>query len=74
MALSSSPFAVHIEKKSGTSFGDTMNEIRTWLDHRRIQPALFKPAGVGFEIDFNTEDEAHLFEQEFARLIRSLVC
>jgi hypothetical protein len=40
------------------------------LDHRKIQPASFKPvaqtdSGVGFEIGFNSEGEAHLFEQAF---------
>lgn len=67
------PFTVRIEAP-GTSFGDTMNEIRTWLDHRKIQPALFMPvgnAGVGFSIAFNTENEARLFEREFAGLLRA---
>src|SRR6266542_7098225 len=45
-------------------------EIRTWLDHCKIQPASFKPvaqvdSSVGFEIGFNSEGEAHLFEQAF---------
>jgi hypothetical protein len=60
---------VCVERKPG-AFGDTMNEIRTWLDHCKIQPASFKPvaqadSGVGFEICFNSEDEAHLFEGAF---------
>ena len=66
------PFVVHVEKKLGrSSFGETMNEIRSWLDHRKIQPATFKPvaserSGVGFEIGFNREEEAHRFERDFA--------
>jgi hypothetical protein len=65
------PFIVRVEKKSDVSFGDIMNAIRTWLDHRNIEPVSFEPAakadrGVGFEIAFNSEDEAHLFEREFA--------
>jgi hypothetical protein len=65
------PFVVHVEKQPGSSFGGTMKNIRTWLDHRHIQPASFKPvanarSGVGFEIAFNSEDEAHRFEREFA--------
>jgi hypothetical protein len=69
MALNS-PFVVRVEKKPESSFGATMNEIRTWLDHRRIDAVSFKPVakadrGVGFEIAFNTEDEAFLFEREF---------
>jgi hypothetical protein len=65
-------FTVHIEKKLNGSFGDTMNDIRAWLDHRKIQPALFKPAdhGAGFEIAFKSEDEARNFERQFGDLIR----
>src|SRR5882762_8700753 len=62
-------FTVCVERKPG-AFGDTLNEIRTWLDHCKIQPASFKPvaqvdSGVGFEIGFNSEDEARLFEHAF---------
>ena len=47
-----------------------MNEIRTWLDHRKIEPISFEPVanahrGVGFEIAFESEDEAYLFEEAF---------
>lgn len=65
-------FIVHIEKKPDGSLGQTMNDIRAWLDHRNIQPALFKTAnhGAGFEIAFIKEDEAHLFRHEFASIIR----
>jgi len=63
-------FTVCVERKPG-AFGDTMNEIRTWLDHCKIQPASFNSvfnalSGVGFEIAFNSEDEANLFQHEFA--------
>jgi len=68
------PFVVQIETKPGMpkgSFGETMNTVRTWLDHRHIQPVSVKPvanarSGVGFEVGFNNQDEAHLFEREFA--------
>ena len=65
------PFVVRVEKQpGGSSFGETMNNIRSWLDHRKIQPAsfnsVFNALCVGFEIAFNSEDEAHLFEREFA--------
>src|SRR4029077_13211604 len=65
------PFVVRVEKQpGGSSFGETMNNIRSWLDHRKIQPASFNSvfnalSGVGFEIAFNSEDEAHLFEEAF---------
>jgi hypothetical protein len=69
MALN--PFVVQIERKPGGSFGDTMNAVRIWLDHRDIRPTSFLPitqidSGIGFQIGFNNEDEAHLFEREFA--------
>jgi hypothetical protein len=61
-------FTVCVARKPG-AFGDTLNEIRTWLDHSKIQPASFKPvaqdSGVGFEIGFNNEGEARLFEHAF---------
>ena len=64
------PFVVRIEKMPESSFGQTMSSIQSWLDHRKIQPASFKPvatarSGVGFEIGFTREDEAHLFERDF---------
>jgi hypothetical protein len=70
MAPLNSPFVVRIEKKPEKSLSDTMNQVRTWLDHRKIGRVSFKPVakadtGIGFEIRFNTEDEAELFEQEF---------
>jgi hypothetical protein len=48
-----------------------MNAVRIWLDHRDIRPTSFLPitqidSGIGFEIGFNSEDEALLFEREFA--------
>ena len=69
MALN--PFVVQIERKPGSSFGETMSAVRIWLDHRDIRPTSFLPitqidSGIGFEIGFNSEDEAHLFEREFA--------
>ena len=69
MALN--PFVVQIERKPGGSFSETMNAVRIWLDHRDIRPTSFLPitqidSGIGFEIGFNNEDEAQLFEHEFA--------
>ena len=69
MALN--PFVVQIEKKPGSSFGETMNAVRIWLDHRDIRSTSFLPitqidSGIGFEIGFNSAAEAQLFEREFA--------
>jgi RNA polymerase sigma-70 factor, ECF subfamily len=79
MALSP-PFVVRVEKKPGRSFREIMSDIRTWLDHRQIEPISFKPVakadrGVGFEIGFNSADEAHLFDQHFnfARMLEAQI-
>ena len=66
------PFAVYIQKQSHGSFGETMNDIRSWLDHHKMQPVSFKAAARGFEIAFNSEDEAFLFRREFGGLIQSI--
>ena len=64
---------IRIEKPVTASFGGTMNEIRTWLDHRKIQPVDSRPInttyGFGFELGFRTEDEARLFKRDFADLL-----
>jgi hypothetical protein len=61
------PFVVRLENKPTRSFGAAMNEIRAWLDHRKIEPTSFAKAdtGVGFEIGFRSEDDAELFQREF---------
>ena len=41
MALN--PFVVQIERKPGGSFGETMNAVRIWLDHRDIRSTSFLP-------------------------------
>ena len=63
------PFTVYLQK-TPASFGDTMNDIRAWLDHHRMQPVSFKCSAYGFEIAFNSEDEAQLFRREFGDLLQ----
>jgi hypothetical protein len=65
-----SPLIVRVERPE-TSLGDAMNEIRSWLDSHKIQPAEFRsdpsvPGATAFEIKFNQEHEARMFEQAFA--------
>ena len=48
-----------------------MRDARSWLDHHQITATSFKTVtnakgGIGFDIGFNTEDEASLFESDFA--------
>ena len=75
-ATLTSPLSIRIESPV-KAFGVAMNDIRTWLDAHRIQPADFKPdpAGPGtvaFEIRFHREQEARLFEQAFRVTGRSI--
>jgi len=63
-----SPRTVSI--KSGASVADTLSIIRTWLNHKKIEPVEFRmispdAAGFTFEIQFRSEDEALLFESKF---------
>jgi RNA polymerase sigma-70 factor, ECF subfamily len=79
--LLASPIVVRVEKQpGGLSFGESMNAIRSWLDHRQIEPTSFTsianaPSGAGFEVAFNSEEEAHAFDQEFnfARLLEAQI-
>ena len=48
---------------------DAMAEMRTWLDHRRIEPNGFRhcrdSARTLFHVDFNTEPDAIGFARAF---------
>ena len=66
-----SPLTVRIAKKPGRSFSNSMRDARSWLDHHQITATSFKTVtnakgGIGFDISFNTKDEASLFESDFA--------
>jgi hypothetical protein len=64
------PFTIRIEKPEN-ALGETMNEMRAWLDEHRVQPMHFKIAmtgfpGIAFDLRFRSEEEAVLFEKIFA--------
>jgi hypothetical protein len=59
-------FVVRIENKLDGSFANTMNSIRAWLDRHKVEPVSFKAAPPGFEISFNSEDDARRFQRQFA--------
>jgi acyl-CoA thioesterase len=48
---------------------DSMAEMRTWLDHRRIEPNGFRhrrqDARMIFHVDFNSEPDAIGFARAF---------
>jgi hypothetical protein len=62
-------YSVHIETPMGTSLGDAMNDIRSWLDTHKIEPINFTSHAIGdafvLDIRFRSQDEAHLFERDF---------
>jgi hypothetical protein len=58
----------------GGEFIASMAQMRSWLDHQRIEPDAFRHssggAGVTFRIDFKVETEAEAFARAFGgRLI-----
>ena len=69
--MAPSPTHVRIRKLSAKPIGDLMNEMRDWLDSKKIEPIEFKAhlldAGgcVELELSFRTQDEASLFERQF---------
>ena len=68
--LHANSVTVRVETPLTVPLGRTMNEMRTWLDGRKIQPLDFRPVptpkGFAFEIRFLSEDDASLFKQDFA--------
>lgn len=59
------PNAVFVAKPKEMSYADAMLGLRTWLDHKKIQPAAFKlvtGVRIGFEIIFRTEQDALAFK------------
>lgn len=64
------PVTISVERPAGTPLADIMNEVRTWLDAKRIEPVECKSVvgqqGIGFEIRFPHPKEADLFQREFA--------
>ena len=48
----------------------SMAEMRTWLDHQRIEPHGFRQcrdiAGIMFHVDFNNEPDAIGFARAFS--------
>jgi hypothetical protein len=68
--ISKSAFSIHLEKPQ-SSLGETMNEVRLWLDSHKIEPVDFKTVPldggrVAFDIRFQSQEEANLFQRAFA--------
>ena len=66
----SSPVSVRLEQP-GRSVGEVMSKIGSWLDSQNIRPTAFRThntrsGSVAFDIRFESEHEASLFEQTFS--------
>ena len=48
---------------------ESMADMRTWLDHKRIEPLGFRQrgesAGITFQVDFNNKPDANEFARAF---------
>jgi hypothetical protein len=59
---------VFLSKPEQISYGEAMSRVRMWLDSRKVQTSVFKlaPDGrMGFELTFQSEDDATRFRSEF---------
>jgi hypothetical protein len=65
-------YAIYIETPVGTPLGIAITDIRAWLDCHKIEPVDFKPETkdgvITLDIHFRSQDEARLFEADFAPL------
>jgi hypothetical protein len=54
---------------ANAAFTGEMTRMRTWLDSRRFEPAVFRydhvDGSVVIRVDFSVADEADAFAQEF---------
>ena len=57
-------------RHDGDGLDGPMADIRTWLDHQRIQPSVFRLSLVLgatiFRLEFKTASEAEAFARAFA--------
>ena len=65
-------YAIYIETPVGTLLAASISDIRLWLDRHKIEPVEFKSETKGgvitLDICFRSQDEAQLFERDFALL------
>lgn len=55
-----------VMRRTDVPLGDLLADMRSWLDHRRIEAVGFDIANGQCEVRFKTPDDAHCFEQRFA--------
>ena len=71
MTPNASTPVIRLEMPPSETLADLMQQIRTWLDSRKIEPSLFKIRNTNqgkiiLELEFATPDLARIFQQEFA--------
>ena len=63
-----------VEVASAGDLGAAMSNMRSWLDHNRLQPVIFRQVagnGTVFRLEFRSEAEAAAFVGTFGgRLFR----
>jgi hypothetical protein len=63
-------YCIFIETSVGTPLGESIKYIRAWLDRHNIEPIELKSETqhgvITLDIRFRSQDEALLFEQDFA--------
>jgi hypothetical protein len=56
-------------RRDGDGLAEPMAAIRTWLDHKRVQPSVFRlsmiPGGTVFRLEFKRASEAEAFARAF---------
>jgi hypothetical protein len=54
----------------GEGLAQPMEQVRTWLDHQKIQPSVFRlslaPGGTIFRLEFKATSDAEAFAGAFA--------
>jgi hypothetical protein len=63
-------YYIYIETPVGTPLGESIKDIRPWLDRHNIEPIEFKSETqhgvITLDIRLRSQDEALLFEEDFA--------
>ena len=56
-------------RHDGDGLAEPMADIRTWLDHQRIQPSVFRlslmPGSTIFHLELRTASDAEAFARAF---------
>jgi hypothetical protein len=63
------PVEIRLAEPNEAVLTARMTEMREWLDHRRLQPLVFRytfeTRGLVFRVDFNAEADAAAFARAF---------